>query len=86
VTPVLEQIWHYSISEEIPRRSLIVALIVGTIINLINRGDAIVAGLPLDITSWWRPMWCPISSAPMALSHIGCTSLGGFAASRRRSN
>jgi hypothetical protein len=28
---------------------LVVALIVGTILNLINQGDTIVAGLPLDV-------------------------------------
>jgi hypothetical protein len=49
-TPMLEQIWHYSISDGIPRRSLIVALVVGTIINLINQGDALIGELPLDIT------------------------------------
>jgi hypothetical protein len=44
------RIWRYSISDGVPRRSLIVALIVGTILNLINQGDAMIAGLPLDIT------------------------------------
>jgi hypothetical protein len=36
--------WHYALSDGIPRRSLYVALIVGTILNLINQGDAILAG------------------------------------------
>ena len=44
------RIWRYSISDGVPRRSLIVALIVGTILNLINQGDAMIAELPLDIT------------------------------------
>ena len=33
-----------------PRRSLIVALIVGTILNLINQGDAVFTGMPIDVT------------------------------------
>ena len=37
---VMKQIWGYAISDGVPRRSLMVALVVGTIINLINRGDA----------------------------------------------
>jgi len=32
----------------VPRRSLIVALIVGTILNLINQGDALLSGAHLD--------------------------------------
>jgi hypothetical protein len=37
------------VSEGVPRRSFFVALIVGTILNLINQGDAIVAGARLDV-------------------------------------
>ena len=33
-----------------PRRSLIVALIVGTILNLINQGDAVFTGMSIDVT------------------------------------
>lgn len=33
-----------------PRRSLVVALTVGTILNLINQGDALVTGAVLDLT------------------------------------
>jgi hypothetical protein len=43
------RIWRYAVSEGVPRRSLIVALIVGTILNLINPGDAMLAGMPLDL-------------------------------------
>ena len=38
------RIWLYCISDGVPKRSLVVALIVGTILNLINQGDALVAG------------------------------------------
>src|ERR1700720_116480 len=37
------RIWLCCISDGVPKRSLIVALIVGTILNLINQGDALVA-------------------------------------------
>jgi hypothetical protein len=36
------------ISDGVPLRSLIVALVVGTVLNLINQGDALIAGGPLD--------------------------------------
>ena len=32
----------------VPRRAATVALIVGTILNTINQGDALVTGRPLD--------------------------------------
>ena len=38
------------VSEGIPRRSFAVALIVGTILNLINQGDAVLSGASLDLT------------------------------------
>jgi hypothetical protein len=37
-----------AVSDGLPRRSLIVALIVGTVLNLINQGDAILGGLHVD--------------------------------------
>ena len=40
----------YSIADGVPRRSLWVALVVGTILNLINQGDALVRGRHLDLT------------------------------------
>ena len=38
------KIWLCCISDGVPKRSLAVALIVGTILNLINQGDALVTG------------------------------------------
>jgi len=38
------RIWRCCISEGVPRRSLFVALIVGTILNLINQGDVLFGG------------------------------------------
>lgn len=40
----LLQWYQYSIAGEVPRRSLMVALLVGTILNVINQGDQLVAG------------------------------------------
>jgi hypothetical protein len=42
------RVWRYAVSDGVPRRSCIVALIVGTILNLINQGDSILVGMPLD--------------------------------------
>jgi hypothetical protein len=39
----------YALSDGVPQRSLWVALIVGTILNLINQGDSLLASRPLDI-------------------------------------
>jgi hypothetical protein len=42
----------YAISDGVPRRSLIVALVVGTVLNLINQGHALFAGGPIDRTKF----------------------------------
>jgi hypothetical protein len=38
------------VSHGIPRRSLYVALVVGTVLNVINQGDAMFGEAPLDWT------------------------------------
>ena len=38
----------YALSEGVPQRSLWVALVVGTILNLINQGDRLLSGQHLD--------------------------------------
>lgn len=40
---------RYAVSGGVPRRALLVALVVGTILNLINQGDALFTGGPLDL-------------------------------------
>jgi hypothetical protein len=40
---------RYAVSGGVPRRALTVALVVGTILNLINQGDALVTGGPVDL-------------------------------------
>jgi hypothetical protein len=37
-------IWRFCFADGVPRRSFVVAAIVGTILNLINQGDIILAG------------------------------------------
>ena len=46
----LAQICLYCVSDGVPRRSLIVALIVGATLNLINQGDALFGGAHLNLT------------------------------------
>jgi hypothetical protein len=38
------------ISDGVPKRSLLVALLVGTILNLINQGDALFGAASLNLT------------------------------------
>jgi hypothetical protein len=38
----------YALSDGVPRRSLWVGLIVGTVLNLINQGDTLLSGQRLD--------------------------------------
>jgi hypothetical protein len=45
----LGRLWRYAVSDGVPRRSLIVAVIVGAILNLINQGDALLGRAPLSL-------------------------------------
>jgi hypothetical protein len=40
--------WVYATTGGVPRRSLIAAVIVGTILNLINQGDALFGDKTID--------------------------------------
>ena len=42
-------LWEYAVTGGVPARSLAAALVVGTILNLINQGDALFAGKRLDL-------------------------------------
>jgi hypothetical protein len=44
------EICGYCVSNGVPRRSFVVAVVVGTILNLINQGDALLSGAALDLT------------------------------------
>ena len=39
----------YATSNGVPRRSFLVALVVGSVLNLINQGDALVGGGAVDL-------------------------------------
>lgn len=44
----LATICRYCVSNGVPRRSFVVALVVGTILNLINQGDSLLGDGPVD--------------------------------------
>jgi hypothetical protein len=46
----LSRICACCLSDGVPKRSFIVALIVGTILNLINQGDALLGAAGLNVT------------------------------------
>lgn len=48
MTTKLKILWRYAVSDGLPRRALNVALVVGTILNFINQGDALLTGGKLD--------------------------------------
>ena len=43
-------LWEYAATGGVPRRSLAAAAVVGTVLNLINQGDALLSGGPIDWT------------------------------------
>lgn len=53
----------------VPQRSLVVALVVGVILNLINQGDALLTGGPLDWTKILLTFF-----VPYAVSTYGAVS------------
>jgi len=46
---VWKQYLLYSFAAGVPRRSLLVSLVVGTILNLINQGDVLFRGGEVDL-------------------------------------
>jgi hypothetical protein len=42
------EICRYCMSDGVPRRSFVVALVVGAVLNLINQGDVLLSGAPLN--------------------------------------
>jgi len=42
------RLWEYAVSGGVPRRSLVAAVVVGTVLNLINQGDALFAARPIN--------------------------------------
>jgi hypothetical protein len=76
----LSQIYLYSVSDGVPRRSLVVALIVGTILNLINQGDALFGEGRLNLTKIILTF-----AVPYCVATYGAVSyrMSGARASRR---
>lgn len=68
---VLKTVIHYSLSDGVPYRSGCVALLVGTILNAINQGDAMIAGVPIN---WIKIVLTYL--VPFAVS-IFCRRLSG---------
>jgi hypothetical protein len=48
---MLARLGRYAFSDGIPRRSACVALVVGTILNLINQGDVLLGAATVH---WWK--------------------------------
>ena len=44
----LRQACLCAVSNGVPRRSFYAALVVGTVLNLINQGDALIGSVPID--------------------------------------
>ena len=42
-------IWHLCTSNGVPKRSFWVAVVVGTILNIINQGDYMMLGDPVNV-------------------------------------
>ena len=61
--------WRCCISDGVPKRSLIVALIVGTILNLINQGDVLFGGGRLNL---WKLILT--FAVPYAVATYGAVS------------
>jgi hypothetical protein len=61
---------QYALSDGVPRRSLFAALVVGTMLNLINQGDALFGGVPVN---WFKIIltYC----VPYAVSTYGAVSV-----------
>src|SRR6516165_6671366 len=61
---------HYALSDGVPRRSFFAALVVGTMLNLINQGDALFGGVPVN---WFKIVltYC----VPYAVSTYGAVSV-----------
>ena len=50
-------------ADGIPRRSLVVAIVVGTVLNVINQGDRLVSGAELDLDKLWLTYLVPYAVA-----------------------
>lgn len=47
--PIFRHVLHLATTEGTPRISLCIAIVVGTVLNLINQGDALLAGAEISL-------------------------------------
>lgn len=66
----LRLVWHLASSDGVPLRSLKVALVVGTALNLINQGDALFGAAPVN---WFKLMLT--FAMPYAVSTYGAVAV-----------
>jgi len=48
---MLKKIWHLAIADAVPRRSLIVAVLIGSLLTLINQYDALFGYIAFN---WYK--------------------------------
>jgi hypothetical protein len=68
-TSMLKHACACALSKGVPRRSLYVALLVGTILNLINQGDALFGHVSIN---WFKMMLTYL--VPYAVATYGAVS------------
>ncbi|QWG22163.1 nitrate/nitrite transporter NrtS [Bradyrhizobium sediminis] len=47
----IKRAWHFAVTDGVPSRSLYVTFIVGTLLNVINQGDVLLAAGSI---SWFK--------------------------------
>jgi hypothetical protein len=65
----LRRLWQFATNRGVARRSLIVAAVVGTLLNLINQGDALLGA---DTINWLKI--CLTYVVPYCVSTYGAIS------------
>lgn len=65
------RLWaRYAVSDGVPKRSLRVALVVGTVLNLINQGEAVFGAAPVN---WFKVLLT--FAMPYAVSTYGAVAV-----------
>jgi len=65
----LKLAFRYALSDGIPKRSFLVAIVVGTVLNLINQGDALLGATTVN----WTKLFLTYL-VPYAVSTYGAVS------------
>lgn len=65
----IKRVWHFAVTDGVPVRSLYVTFIVGTVLNVINQGDVLLAAGSI---SWFKmALTCIV---PFCVSIYGAVS------------